>query len=38
MNAGLSLIFRAVVANEDSPVTSAQKFIVSPLASHFDHP
>ena len=34
---GLSLIFRAAVANKDSPVTSPQN-LVSPLASHFDHP
>ena len=34
---GLSLIFRAAVANKDSPVTSPQN-LVSPLASYFDHP
>ena len=34
---GQSLIFRAAVANKDSAVTSPQT-LVSPLASHFDHP
>lgn len=38
MNAGLSLIFRGAVANKDSPVTAAQSFIVSPVASNFDDP
>lgn len=34
---GVLLIFRAAIANKDSPVTSRQNFIVSRLASPFDH-
>ena len=34
---GLSLSFEASIANEDSPITFSQKFILAPLAFHIDH-